>query len=311
MGFISLDKKVAYRKIGMRLIKFLLLILVLYFIFDNISTNFDKIRDFKFNPDYHFFIPALLLWLVTNLYPVWAWQKLIVMLGAKLPLLKAMRIWFIANTGRYLPGNIWVYAGLVAMAEKAGVSKRISLQGMIYSQAASNLIGLGFVIALFYKIINPVILCLVLFVGVLFIIPPFFSFIINFFLKILNKSPLENRLEFQQLAFYFFLQLVNWLLISFTFFLFLRSFTDLSIFVNPEILIMMPACWTVAFLTLIAPGGLGVREVLLIKLLTPIIGPAPAIVLPWVHRLFQTGIELLLAFTFYLLPKIKNSGAKS
>lgn len=289
------------RKKGLKALKFLLLAVVLYFVAQNILINIDQIKNYQFNPDYRFLVPAIIVWIITNLYPAAAWRKLISMLGGKLSLPSAMRIFFTANIGRYIPGGIWVLAGLVVMAQKAGVSRRISMQGMIYSQVISNLLGVALILIMLGNRVFPIwILVTILLSGIVFLSPKLFSTIINFLLKLAKREPLEQQLTFKELGYYFFLQTVNWLLIGLTFFLFLRAFVPVSLIDNPELLIIMPACWTAAFLMLIAPGGLGLRETLLLTLLTPIIGTAPAIVLPWLHRIIQTVIELLLAAIFNL-----------
>lgn len=49
------------------------------------------------------------------------------------------------------------------------------------------------------------------------------------------------------------------------------------------------------FLALFAPGGIGVREGLLLAGLQPLVGPGPAIVITAVARLWHTGTELIFA----------------
>lgn len=302
--FITSKFSTYLHKNGLKTVKFLLLLLVLYFVAKNILTNIDQIKNYQFNPDYRFLVPALLVWIITNLYPAVAWRKLIAMLGGKLSIPTAMRIFFTANIGRYIPGGIWVLAGLVVMVQKAGVSRRIAMQGMIYSQVTSNLLGVALILIMLGNRIFPIwVLVTILLSGIVFLSPKLFSTIINFLLKLAKREPLEELLTFKDLGYYFFLQIVNWLLIGLTFFLFLRAFVPVSLLDNPELLIIMPACWTAAFLMLIAPGGLGLRETLLLTLLTPIIGTAPAIVLPWLHRIIQTVIELSLAALFNLRRK--------
>ena len=53
------------------------------------------------------------------------------------------------------------------------------------------------------------------------------------------------------------------------------------------------ASWVVGYISLLTPGGLGVREIVLVGLLTPEIQPAHAMALALIARLSWTLIELM------------------
>src|SRR2546428_7042068 len=43
--------------------------------------------------------------------------------GQRLPYTAAARAWTLSNLGRYIPGKVWSVAGLVVLAERAGVRR--------------------------------------------------------------------------------------------------------------------------------------------------------------------------------------------
>jgi len=62
--------------------------------------------------------------------------------------------------------------------------------------------------------------------------------------------------------------------------------------------------WALGPLLVIAPAGLGVREVTLVAVLAPpLTGPA-ALVVAIVSRLLMTVTDLLLALVFYVLGRV-------
>ena len=60
---------------------------------------------------------------------------------------------------------------------------------------------------------------------------------------------------------------------------------------------VLVAAWLIGFVSLVTPGGIGIREGAMTVLLTPIVGPALAAVIPIVTRLSWTSGELLGAGT--------------
>ncbi len=50
------------------------------------------------------------------------WRQIVIAWGGKLSWPAAARIWFISNLGRYVPGKVWQIGAMGALAQEAGVS---------------------------------------------------------------------------------------------------------------------------------------------------------------------------------------------
>jgi hypothetical protein len=50
------------------------------------------------------------------------WRQIVIAWGGKLSWPTAARIWFISNLGRYVPGKVWQIGAMGALAQEAGVS---------------------------------------------------------------------------------------------------------------------------------------------------------------------------------------------
>lgn len=283
--------------------KLLLLALVLFFVVKNIVNNFSNIKDIDLsNLHYGYVLPALLVTIVSLFIPVFAWKYLLRALGANLKISKAMRIWFISNLGRYIPGKVWQISGLIVMSNKEGITKKVSSISVIYSQIVANLIGLSLGIFLFVKDEEKTTHTL-MFVGVLIALA-ILPFIINklaiLALSILKKPKETFEVSYGKFIIYVFMQLVNWIVMGTAFILFINIFTELSIFDNPTALFILPISWTLGLLAIFAPGGIGVREGIMTMYLSMFINPGLAAVIPWIYRIWLTVFELLLAGIFYL-----------
>ena len=64
---------------------------------------------------------AVILVLLTYLMQIESWRRILAGWGQHLAFGPAARTWSLANLGRYVPGKVWSVAGLVVLAQRAGV----------------------------------------------------------------------------------------------------------------------------------------------------------------------------------------------
>lgn len=284
-------------------IKIALTLTVLYFIGQNIYANFDKIKDYDFQINYKYFFLSIITMTISMIFPVYGWKFLLSSLNANISFVKAMKIWFISNAGRYLPGKVWQIAGIVYLGSKENIEKKTLLQSIIYSQVVANFQGIIFAVILFGGKINiPIwVIIPILLSSILIMIPKILNYILNTtILKIMKKTPLTTSISVKNMSIYFILQLINWFLMGFAFYIFINAFQIVSLFQNAQIIIFLPACWTIGLLALFAPGGIGVREGILTTLLSTITANPLGIIIPWVYRIIITIFEAVFALSFYV-----------
>lgn len=71
----------------------------------------------------------------TYLLQIESWRGILAAWGQRLDFAGAARIWFLANLGRYLPGKVWSVAGLVVLAEQRGVARWAAASSAVAVQA--------------------------------------------------------------------------------------------------------------------------------------------------------------------------------
>src|SRR5690348_667179 len=64
-----------------------------------------------------------------------AWRRVVLSMGQRLPFLTAVRIWFLASLGKYIPGKVWAIAGAAVLARRAGVDPAAAVAGALVLQA--------------------------------------------------------------------------------------------------------------------------------------------------------------------------------
>ncbi|HAQ62363.1 TPA: hypothetical protein DCR49_10270 [Candidatus Delongbacteria bacterium] len=311
------------KKLLFNIVKALLLAIIFWYIGKSITGNLDKIENIEiagFDPKYMFF--SVITLFISLLYPVFAWKFLIFSLGEKINTLSALRVWFISNLGRYVPGKILQFAGLVYFSGREGVNKSRAFQSVLYSQITAN--GLGIFMGLTLLTLNsgsnkfPNEFHLSLIIAAVFIIilwfPSLFLRSSNYFLERMKKQKFEQTLTRKNYLIYILLQLINWFVMSFSFLLLINSYTTLSVTKHPEVLFILPISWTLGLIAIFAPGGLGVREGSMSYWLSHFIPIEFALILPWIYRIVITLSEMILTFIFVvsykkpeLLKNLKNN----
>jgi uncharacterized membrane protein YbhN (UPF0104 family) len=65
---------------------------------------------------------SVLLVLLTYVLQIESWRRVLAGWAQRLAYRRAARIWLLANLGRYVPGKVWSVAGLIVLAQRDGVA---------------------------------------------------------------------------------------------------------------------------------------------------------------------------------------------
>jgi uncharacterized membrane protein YbhN (UPF0104 family) len=231
------------------------------------------------------------------------WGRIVVGLGgASIPAGEAVRIFMIANLGRYIPGKVWQIAGLAVLARSRGVSPRAATGAAVLGQGialvAASAVGLGALLdgpehlrAWGLAVTG------VLAGGVaLGAAPPVFRRVVPLWFRIARREPpasLRSGVALSWLALY----LVNWGLYAVSFSVMVESFGHPGL--SPAVASSFAAAYVLGYLAVFAPAGIGVREAVLIAFLTPHLGVASAGAMAVVARLWATAVEVVPAAVFW------------
>jgi hypothetical protein len=79
--------------------------------------------------------------LATYLLLIQAWRVTLRVWSEPLPFAAAARIWFVSNLGKYVPGKVWQIAAMAAMAQKAGVSPATAVGSSLVVNLVSIITG--------------------------------------------------------------------------------------------------------------------------------------------------------------------------
>ena len=259
--------------------------------------------------EYHWHIsPPLLMGSYAVLFAgfmlvVFVWQLLLGRLGLFLRFRRAFEIWYLTNVGRYLPGKVWGVVWMIHLCEKEGIPKSKAVASGVITQLFS--IATAFVLGCAYLIFAkaaslkaaahwlPVLLVSVGIFFALLISPKLCLRPVHFILRVFGKPELPFTLGLSDRMRFFGLHTLCWLVYGVSFGLFVLSITDVP---HTRLLLLIPTfalAYTLGYIAVLAPSGLGVREGVMVLLLSAFLPATLAIAVAIAARLWFTVGELL------------------
>jgi hypothetical protein len=202
----------------------------------------------------------------------------------------------LSNLGKYVPGKVWAVLGMVYFLKREGYATSAAVASTGLHQAYTVVAGALFVSALLGAEIwerLPLVSILVgLGLSVIVVYPPVFSFLLNRALKLFKKEPLPYTLSFGRALILLLAYVLAWILYGTSFWCMLKGIG----LVDPpfwSMVVAFDAAYLLGFLALFAPGGLGVREGVLLVLVSPYVPAGLAATVAVVARIWMTVVELL------------------
>ncbi|MEP7324918.1 MAG: lysylphosphatidylglycerol synthase domain-containing protein [Gemmatimonadota bacterium] len=290
-------------------------IVVLFFAARQIWRDWDEIR--ASHLEWHLrpllVLGSILITLAMYALLIWVWRCFLQDWGQQLGGWTAARIWTIANLGKYIPGKIWAIAGLAIMAQRQGVApwaataSAVVLQGLAVGTgvAVAGLAGTR-VLASVHPWVVPALwtLAIASAVGVFLLVSPAVNRLIT--RRVLGREPAGSPRPGTVLL-GIGVNLAAWAGYGVSFWLLARGTlagVQLSLV---EAISAFTTSYLAGLLFLLAPGGLFVRESIMILMLQGSIGLAPAGALAVASRLMLTLTEIGVAVPFLVLRSEKPS----
>jgi uncharacterized membrane protein YbhN (UPF0104 family) len=291
----------------------LIIVLIFYFLIKSLVSNWSQVKDFNWEFDYYFLTIAFVLQILTLLWLIQIFKWILTKSGSSISYLRLFKVWFISGLGKYLPGKVWQVLGMIFMLEKEGVSKKHAFSSVVLGQTLSVISGLFVSVLLlgadlyskFFSrkpgfMVAEVIATLILLV--LLCYPKVLEKIVNLGLGILKKEKISLDITVKDVIIYFLSYTLSWLFYGLAFLIFIKAIAQASFNIYPTLTGSFAFSLNMGFLALFAPGGIGVREGILVLLLETYF-PAPvAVLISILSRLWISLVELL-CFLIALLLK--------
>jgi uncharacterized membrane protein YbhN (UPF0104 family) len=238
---------------------------------------------------------SVLLVFLTYVMQVESWRRILAGWGQRLGFRAAARVWSLANLGRYVPGKVWSVAGLVVLAQQAGVEPGPAAASAFVLQAISLGTGVAVVAAAAPGSAPPLRLAAagvaaVLTIAVL-VWPPTARRLGRLVNATAPLEPLRPTAVFAGAV----LTVLSWGTYGAAFWMLTRGLVPDTPLPLTAAIGAFTLGYILGVLALFAPGGVGVRELVLIGLLAPFLGSGGAVAVSVASRLLLTVLEATAA----------------
>ncbi len=292
------------RKISVNILKIVATSVVCYFVYKNFKSNYDSLSEFDLSIDWITFSLSLLMIILAFSLSALAWKAIISGLGYDIGLLKSFKVMFLSNLGKYIPGKIWQAFGMIYLAQKSNIPKAVSATSFVLTQLF--IIPLALLITSIYLIFNDDVLGelspwsgigLLLISGaiilVLIVRPHSLQKPINIILKTFKQPEMQFAFEARRAIVIDAIYSLVWLSLGLGFCLFVRALLEIPTQLTIPLIMIYVIGYIVGYLSILTPGGLGVREGILIVLLSPVLQPGEAALIAVASRFWFLLGEML------------------
>ena len=297
-----------------QILSYIIVLGVFAYLIIEINNNWSSLSQIPWKENWIFLVLHMIGLFVMQGLMCLAWKNILAGHGVEFDTPSLMYSFYVPNLGKYLPGKVLFLAGRVELTHRLGGSRTIGLSVFIHEVILVSLAAAVFAPLCFSSLLNlsqlmvviaTLVILLVLYVFTLK--PDFFVTLFNQLLERLGKASLESRLQSSLARKILLIYLINWFAYGASCALLVISVNDIGWDHFMMITAAFVVSWLIGFLSILTPGGLGVREVIIVLILGTIMDTSAAMLMAVIARLTWTIAELgVSTIALMMSPKFKE-----
>ena len=298
-----------------KIIQWAIVVAIFGFLGNMVWDNWNQVKEASFAFEIFPLLLSTLIFAFSYFIQFWAWYLITLKLGMALSLPETLENWFYSQLGKYLPGKVWLLLSRFYFYESRGKSKK-AISIALYLETILVILagGLIFLAALvFFKEIRSsydgnqfwwVILLFIIALGALH--PRVLLKILNWVLAQFKKEPISLSISYFDILRILLVCIVSWLVGGVGFYFFVGAIYPVA----PQYILFLTGSLaissTLGLIAIFAPSGLGVREGVLVYLLSLMMATSIAVIISVLTRIWMTLIEIGLIGMIYLIRQFKK-----
>jgi len=294
-----------------KIAQIIIYLLVLYFIAGIIYKNWREVSGAIENINYGWLLLSLIIITINLTFQSYIWHLLLKHSHKRLPFKESFVTYFKSVITRYLPGGIWVFFARTYITMKLGFSKS-QILFLITIESIMAVLSGGIIFLViqpptdYLVYLNLMLTIVIIVMAVLLALPRHFK---KLFEMVFKRELSIVLLPIKVLITLIIIFIIHWFITGLALYCLINAFTAFSVAGILTLSGYFAVSWIIGFLFLIAPSGLGVREAVLIILLSPIIGISPATIISLLSRIlfiFGELINFLISLSIKITPLLPN-----
>jgi hypothetical protein len=253
-----------------------------------------------------------LLVVTTYLILIEAWRATLRVWSESLPFSTAARIWFVSNLGKYVPGKVWQIAAMGAMAQRSGVSAAAAVGSSLVVNLVSVVAGFAVIAVTAAGRVGAavqsqttsvgnrsaeltVIAIAIAGGGALLLAPAAVPRLASLASRVTGRAIAIPRVPARAIWVAAAATVASWLLYGLAFALFAHGVSPRATGNASSYIAVYTGSYLAGYLALFVPGGVGVREGVLVLAMPrfELASAADAAVVAITSRLWLTILEIL------------------
>ena len=246
-----------------------------------------------------------------------AWRAVLHDMGTRISLGPATSLFFVSQLGKYLPGGVWNIAAVTEMGVDHDIPRRRSLSVMLVATLISVSTGLGLAVAVLPLAPPELADRLAAFVWLLpvfvvVLLPAVLNRLLGLALRLLRRPPLEHPVTGRGVVTAASWSVLAWLLVGTHVWLLAtgvgldRTLGTLAVATGGYAL-----AWTIGFLVVFVPAGIGVREAVLAAALANQLDAGALVIVVLLSRALLTLVDLGLGAVGLVAQRRRSSGQRA
>ena len=286
------------------------MIVIFYFLFKNLFINYEKLSEFRFEVVCsRLFVSFILLLFVFIFNPI-AWMKILNEMKENINYRKSFAILYASQLGKYLPGRVWSYIAQMYLSAREGISGEKTLISSVLFQVISSATSVyAFVISLLFwdnlsLFLRISLVILVSVLGLLVLSSGALNWVVNFVVNKIFKRNIRLNFSSTSIVYVVLILVISWIAYGVAYYHFLNSFYSINLVTGIKFTGIYTISWLIGYLSLLTPGGLGIREGVQVYLLNMFIPLPVSIIISLSCRIWLTIGEFTIALiSFFLIMK--------
>ncbi len=285
------------KRVTKRILQALLIAVIFYFLARNLYINWSRIIEYDWRINYYFLIFSWILSIAGGFLVALGWNLILGVLGGRLGYRRALKIFFLTDLAKYVPGKVWTMVGKVYLCAKEGIpvpttSTSVVIQPLIQviSGLLIFLLSLPFWTQTSDFMNNLYFLFPLIPIGLILLHPAIMTRLLNFMLTKLKQKRVELNIKYRDILLILLLWCGLWVLTGITYYLLIIAVHAFPISRLPVTVGIFSIAGVSQFLT---PAGIGVLEGMLTVLLGLYFPLPVAILIALLARVWKTVTELV------------------
>jgi uncharacterized membrane protein YbhN (UPF0104 family) len=296
---------------GLRMaLRVLFVVLVVASVAFAVASEAGKIDGFDWRFEPWWIVLCVLALMAFEACHIELWRFSIRSLGGKIEARRGRAIWSTTLLARYVPTSALMAVGRVALAEREGVAKRVTLASVAYELAFTIIASLVLCAYLLWQLPEldhhdwvRWIAAAVPVLGLVLVHPAIFHRFTDYALRRMGRAPLPLSLGYLRVLELTFLYVISFVIAGVAVLAMTQALRNLPSDATYAAIASYALGYVTGVIGFVIPGSLGAREAGLAIGLSAVVPAAVAVAVAIAVRLLQIGVEVLYALVTPLLAR--------